>query len=156
MIRFFFYWLCMWLCRRAEWIQHPPGVPLSRGGGLPENDPRGAAHPGSQKHPGSGPTPAVWCLHVHVPEPDHEPVQIESCPQPPTLHSSATPPPPLPGQEIPRKTKKWKINWQKKGCLPAGVLSGVNPLGPTSPQCLPISGGWRDGGEGEKPICTVH
>lgn len=79
----------MWFCRRAEWFQHPPGVSLSRGGGLFENDPRGAARPGSQEHPGPGPTPAVRCLHVHVPEPDHEPVQVESSPQPPT-------PPPLP------------------------------------------------------------
>lgn len=31
-----------------------------------------------------------------------------------------------------------------------------NPLHPTSPQCLSISGGWGDGREWEKPICTVH
>ena len=67
-------------CRRAERFQHPPGVAVSRGGGLPENDPRGAARPGSKEHPGPGPTPAVRRLHVHVPEPDHEPVQVESSP----------------------------------------------------------------------------
>lgn len=66
--------------RRAEWFQHPPGVAVSGGGGLPENDPRGAARPGSEEHPGPGPTPAVRRLHVHVPEPDHEPVQVESSP----------------------------------------------------------------------------
>lgn len=66
--------------RRAEWFQHPPGVAVSGGGGLPENDPRGAARPGSKEHPGPGPTPAVRRLHVHVPEPDHEPVQVESSP----------------------------------------------------------------------------
>lgn len=105
----------MWLCRRAERLQHPPGVSLSRSGGLSENDPRGAACPGSQEHPGPGPTAAVRRLHVHVPEPYHEPVQVESSLQPqspphprPLPSHSATPPTHPSGQEIPRKTKNEK------------------------------------------------
>ena len=144
---------CSWhihacLCRRAERLQHPPGVSLSRGGGLPEDDPRGAARSGPQEHPGPGPTPAVRRLHVHVPEPDHEPVQVEPSPQKSQpLHSwpSATPTPlPPQGRRFPERPKNTKINWEKKGCLPAGVLSGVNPLHPTFPQCLPISGSCGD------------
>ena len=79
--------LCLLFHRRAEWLQHPPGISMSGGGGLSEDDPWGAARPGPQEHPGPGPPPAVWRLHVHVPEPHHEPVQVE----------------PL-GQETPRQT----------------------------------------------------
>lgn len=69
--------LCLLFHRRAEWLQHPPGVSMSGGGGLSEDDPWGAARPGPQEHPGPGPPSAVWRLHVHVPEPHHEPVQVE-------------------------------------------------------------------------------
>jgi len=47
------------LCRGSERLQHPAGVPVSRGGGVPEDEPRGAAHPGPQEHPGPGPPAAV-------------------------------------------------------------------------------------------------
>lgn len=124
----------MTLCRRAEWFQHSPGVSLSRGGSLPKNDPRGAAHTGSQEHPGTGATPAVRRLHVHVPEPNYEPVQVESSPQthtPPFL-LSATPPHPLTGQKIPRKTKMtdWREAACQQGCGPEWTLS--TPLLPNA------------------------
>lgn len=114
----------MWLCRRAERLQHPPGVSLSRSGGLSENDPRGAACPGSQEHPGPGPTAAVRRLHVHVPEPYHEPVQVESSLQPqspPTpAPSPATRPlhlPILQGRRFPERPKM--RNKLKEARLPA-------------------------------------
>ncbi len=110
----------MWLCRRAEWFQHPAGVSLSGGGGLPENDPRGAARPGSQEHPGPGPTPTVRRLHVHVPEPNHEPVQVESSPQPQTLPPPAPQPHHLPlsqGRRFPERPKM--KNKLKEERLPA-------------------------------------
>lgn len=89
------------VCRRTERIQHPAGVALPRGGGLPEDDPRGAAHPGPQEHPGSGPTPAVRRLHVHVPESHHEPVQVESRPQSVSQSVSLSPTPPPPPPTLP-------------------------------------------------------
>lgn len=62
--------------RRAERLQHPSGDPVPGGGRVLEDVPGGPALPGRPADPGLRAEAALRRVHVHVPEPHHEPVQV--------------------------------------------------------------------------------
>ena len=64
------------LHRWSEWLQHSSSYPMPRSRRVFENVSRWSAFLGLQKHPRLCTKTSLWCIHVHVPESNHESVQI--------------------------------------------------------------------------------
>lgn len=67
---------CSLFRRWSEWLQHSSGYPVPRSRGVLENVSRRPALLRLQKDPGLCSKTALRCVHVHVPEPQHEFVQM--------------------------------------------------------------------------------
>lgn len=64
------------LHRWSEWLQHSSSYPMPRSRRVLENVSWRSALLGLQKNPRLCTKTSLWCIHVHVPESNHESVQI--------------------------------------------------------------------------------